>query len=74
MFFIFGRKYNPGLIISIFLNIPFAIYMVWYFFDNNLVTTQGNIISIIVAIIAQASMMIYGFGYLVPKMKKEQNK
>lgn len=74
MFLIFGRKYNPGLIISIFLNIPFAIYMVWYFFDNNLVTTQGNIISIIVAIIAQASMMIYGFGYLVPKMKKEQNK
>lgn len=74
MFFIFGRKYNPGLIISIFLNIPFAIYMVWYFFNNNLVTTQGNIISIIVAIIAQASMMIYGFGYLVPKMKKEQNK
>ena len=68
MFFIFGRKYNPGLIISIFLNIPFAIYMAWYFFDNNLVTTQGNIISIIVAIIAQASMMIYGFGYLVPKM------
>ena len=67
MFFIFGRKYNPGLIISIFLNIPFAIYMVWYFFNNNLVTTQGNIISIIVAIIAQASMMIYGFGYLVPK-------
>lgn len=74
MFLIFGRKYNPGLIISIFLNIPFAIYMVWYFFNNNLVTTQGNIISIIVAIIAQASMMIYGFGYLVPKMKKEQNK
>ena len=74
MFFIFGRKYNPGLIISIFLNIPFAIYMAWYFFDNNLVTTQGNIISIIVAIIAQASMMIYGFGYLVPKIKKEQNK
>lgn len=74
MFLIFGRKYNLGLIISIFLNIPFAIYMVWYFFNNNLVTTQGNIISIIVAIIAQASMMIYGFGYLVPKMKKEQNK
>ena len=39
----------------------------------NLVSTQANIISIIVGIFAQASMMIYGFGYLVPKMKKEKN-
>ena len=26
MFFMFGRKYNPGLVASITLNIPFAIY------------------------------------------------
>lgn len=74
MFFIFGRKYNPGLVVSIFLNIPAAIYMSWYFWSNNLVTTQTNIISTVVAIVAQASMMVYGFAYLVPKMKKEQNK
>lgn len=74
MFFIFGRKYNPGLVISILLNIPVAIYMSWYFWSNNLITVQTNVISIIVAVLAQASMMIYGFAYLVPKMKKEQNK
>ena len=74
MFFVFGRKYNPGLVVSILLNIPVAIYMSWYFWSNNLITVQTNIISIIVAFLAQASMMIYGFAYLIPKMKKEQNK
>ena len=48
--------------------------MSWYFWSNNLITVQTNIISIIVAGLAQASMMIYGFAYLVSKMKKEQNK
>ena len=74
MFFVFGRKYNPGLVVSILLNIPVAIYMSWYFWSSNLITVQTNVISIIVAVLAQASMMIYGFAYLVPKMKKEQNK
>lgn len=71
MFFFFGRKYNPGLVISILLNIPVGIYMVWYFLTNGLVSPTSNIISIIVGIIAQVSMMIYGFGFLVPKMKRE---
>ncbi len=72
MFFKFGRKYNPGLVVSILLNIPFGIYTVWYFLSNNLVSTKVSVISIIVGVLAQASMMIYGFGYLVPKMKKEK--
>ena len=61
MFFIFSRKYNPGLVASI----------LGYFLSNGLVSTQVNIISIIVGIIAQASMMVYGFAYLVPTSKKE---
>ncbi|MBO7052176.1 MAG: hypothetical protein J6W24_05880 [Prevotella sp.] len=71
MFFIFGRKYNPGLVISILLNIPLGVFTIWYFLTNSLVTTEVNIISIMVGIIAQASMMVYGFAYLVPKSKKE---
>ena len=74
MFFIFGRKYNPGLVVSALLNIPVGVYTVYYFLANNLVSTQANIISIIFGIVAQASMMIYGFGYLVPKMKRENVK
>ena len=71
MFFVFGRKYNPGLVVSILLNIPLGIYTVWYFLSNGLVTTGMNTLSIIVGIIAQASMMVYGFGYLVPQSKAE---
>ena len=71
MFFVFGRKYNPGLVVSILLNIPLGIYTVWYFLSNGLVTTGVNTLSIIVGIIAQASMMVYGFGYLVPQSKAE---
>lgn len=26
MFFIYGRKYNPGLVVSVLLNIPIGIY------------------------------------------------
>lgn len=71
MFFIFGRKYNPGLVVSILLNIPFGTYTVWYFLSNGLVSMGANIASIIFGIIAQASMMVYGFGFLVPKMNRE---
>ena len=71
MFFVFGRKYNPGLVISILLNIPVGIYTVYYFLSNGLVTPTVNIVSIIVGILAQASMMIYGFGFLKPKMTDE---
>ena len=71
MFFLFGRKYNPGLVASILVNIPLGIYMVYYFLSNNIVSTEVNIISIIAGIIAQASMMVYGFAYLVPKSKRE---
>ncbi len=71
MFFLFGFKYNPGLEASAFVNIPFGIYMVWYFLSNDLVSTSVNIASIVFGILAQASMMIYGFAYLVPKIKRE---
>ena len=71
MFFVFGRKYNPGLVISVLLNIPVGIYTVWYFLSHGLCSTTVNVVSIIVGIIAQASMMVYGFGFLVPKSKRE---
>ena len=70
MFFIFGRKYNPGLVISLLLNIPLGIYTIWFFLSNGLVSTGVNIVSVILGIIAQASMMVYGFAYLVPTFRK----
>ena len=74
MFFIFERKYNPGLLVSALVNIPFGIYTVWYFLANDLVSTGVNVASALFGIVAQASMMIYGFAYLVPKIKRERLK
>ncbi len=71
MFFVYGRKYNPGLVASVLVNIPLGIYTVWYFLSNGLVTTGVNVASIIVGIVAQASMMVYGFAFLVPRSKRE---
>lgn len=70
---IFRHRYNPGLIASVMLNIPVGIYMIWYFISNNLVSWGVNIASIIVGILAQASMMIYGFGVLAPRVKRTQH-
>ena len=72
MFFVFDYKYNPGLIASIFLNIPFGIYAVSKIAP--LLSLKTNILNIIVGIIAQISMMIYGFGFLKPLVKKNTKK
>ena len=69
MFFIF-KKYNPGLIASVFLNIPFGIYAICQI--GPFLSLKANILSIIFGIIAQLSMMIYGFGFLKPLVKKEK--
>ena len=70
MFFIFGFKYNPGLFASICLNIPFGIYSI--FQVGPLLSLKANILSIVFGIIAQISMMIYGFGFLKPLVKKKE--
>ena len=72
MFFIFGFKYNPGLVASIFLNIPFGIYAIYLI--GPFLSLKANILSIIFGIIAQISMMIYGFGFLKPLVKKTEKK
>lgn len=72
MFFIFGFKYNPGLVASICLNIPFGIYAIYLI--GPFLSLKANILSIIFGIIAQISMMIYGFGFLKPLVKKTGKK
>lgn len=71
MFFLFRFEYNPGLIVSTFVNIPVGVYTVWYFLSNGLVSAGANVLAIVAGVLAQASMMIYGFAILVPKIKRE---
>ena len=48
--FMFGRKYNPGLVASITLNIPFAIYGISVI--GPLLSFKANVLSIIVILLS----------------------
>ena len=72
MFIIFGFRYNPGLIASIFFNIPFGIYTISRIGPK--LSFEANVFSCVFGIIAQASMMVYGFGVCKPAVKKLQQK
>ena len=72
MFLIFGFKYNPGLIAGVLLNILFGIYTIYFIAPK--LSFESNVYSIVFGIVAQASMMIYGFGFLKPLVKKNELK
>ena len=67
----FKYRYNPGLIVSVFLNIPVGIYTIYYFQTNHLITINEQLIGFSIGILTQAVVMIYGFKVLKPKLKKE---
>lgn len=60
----FKYKYNPGLVVSALLNIPFGIYTLYYFTTNQLVSTQVHLFGLLIGLAIQASLMIYGFKIL----------
>ncbi len=62
------HKYNPGFVVSLFLNIPFGIYTVWYLNAQNLVGTTANVAGIVLGIAVQAVVMFYGFAILKPRL------
>ena len=62
-------KYNPGLFVSIFLNIPVGIYTIYYFASHQIISLQEQIIGLIIGVLVQLLLMIYGFEVLKPKIK-----
>ena len=69
----FKHKYNPGFIISLFVNIPVGIYTIYYFASNHLISTKAQIIGFVIGVIVQVVMAMYGFIYLKPKIQQQQN-
>ena len=69
MFFKNKFNYNPGLFVSLFLNIPVGIYTIYYFASENLISMNAHIIGLIIALLVQVIVMIYGFKVLKPKVK-----
>ena len=66
MFFKF--RYNPGLIVSVCLNIPFGIYTIYYFQSQALISMQEQITGFSIGVSIQVVVMIYGFLILKPKV------
>jgi len=67
----FKLRYNPGLVASLFLNIPIGIFTIIYLNDKELVSTIVNFISFVIGLSIQVLLMIYGFLYLKPKIKNK---
>ena len=63
------RSYNPGLAISIVLNIPVGTYTVVYLATRGLTSVGTNVIALLVGVAIQAVIMIYGFAVLKPRVR-----
>jgi hypothetical protein len=64
----FQHRYNPGLIVSVLVNIPVGVFTIWYFFAHHLITVPAHIIGLLIGLSAQAALMIYGFAILKPSI------
>jgi hypothetical protein len=58
VFFVF-RKYNPGLLVSTFLNYPTGIYTLVVAHQIGLLTWETGIMAFIAALVGHAAMLIY---------------
>lgn len=66
----FRFKYNPGLVVSLLLNIPVGLYAIYYLTTNNLVSLKENILGLGIGLAVQLSLMVYGFLILKPRIKE----
>jgi len=64
----FQQRYNPGLIVSLLVNIPIGVFTIWYFVSRHLISVQAHVIGLLIGLGAQAALMIYGFGILKPSI------
>lgn len=65
----FKAGYNPGLFVSLFLNIPIGIYTVYYFASQNLISVNAQVIGLLIGLLVQGVVMMLGFKVLKPKIK-----
>ncbi len=65
----FKHRYNPGFFVSLFLNIPVGLYTIYYFTTNQIISINAHVIGLIIGLIVQGIVMVYGFRVLKPKIK-----
>ena len=68
----FKYRYNPGLIASVSLNIPVGLYTIYYFYTEQLISNYEQYIGLLIGLIIQMTIMIYGFKILKPKVNQNR--
>ena len=56
------RKYNPGLVVSTFLNYPTGIYTLVVAHQIGILTWQASLFAFSVALVSHAGLLIYAFA------------
>lgn len=59
LFLIKDRKYNPGVLVSIFLNYPTGIYTLVVMYHFHLLTLAANLYAFAISFLAHIAMIIY---------------
>jgi hypothetical protein len=72
VFALLFRGYNPGVVVSLLLNIPVGIYTIFYLTSHNLVSTTANVVGLLIGVAIQAAVMFYGFVILKPRIRSTQ--
>ena len=57
LFFIIKRKYNPGLLVSLFLNYPTGLYTLWILKQYGWLTMQSFTIAFLVTFLGHAAII-----------------
>lgn len=65
----FKYRYNPGLVVSTFINIPVGVYTIYFFASQHLISGSAHLAGLAVGLFMQGAVMIYGFKVLKPKVK-----
>ncbi len=56
--------YNPGVIVSLLLNVPVGLFTLYYFINHQIISLKAHTIGLTIGILIQAGLMIYGFKFL----------
>ena len=73
VFAILFRGYNPGVVVSLLLNIPIGAFAIWYLSSHHLVSTTANVVGLLIGVAIQAAVMFYGFVILKPRVRATGN-
>jgi len=62
------KGYNPGFYVSLVLNIPVGVLTLGYVVANDLASPLAHAAGLLVALVIQGGLMVYGFLILKPKI------